>query len=228
MCIKQNKKVKKFINSFLQTNPSWLYYDDDHTYSEKTFQIPIQQTDKILQCVLKRKESNGNLRCFGSTLQAVDSMGILQEYRARWTIETGIKDLIENYYFNNIPGIDPHRINIHYFVVTLARILYEMFCQDYQVARNPDGSKKTIDTLRPEFITGSNALLSRDKDQLTLTWKDYYPEKQHQVLEALFDKLNKESQQPIPFLGNLRLKFEIDSPRPDDLYNQFRRGTFEF
>lgn len=228
MCIKQNKKVKKFINSFLQTNPSWLYYDDDHTYSDKSFQIPIQQTDKILQCVLKRKESNGNLRCFGSTLQAVDSMGILQEYRARWTIETGIKDLIENYYFNNIPGIDPHRINIHYFVVTLARILYEMFCQDYQVARNPDGSKKTIDTLRPEFITGSNAILSRDNDQLTLTWKDYYPEKQHQVLEALFDKLNKESKQPIPFLGNLRLKFAIASPRPQDLYNQFRRGTLEF
>jgi hypothetical protein len=228
MCIKQNKKVKKFIDSFLQTNPSWLYYDDDHTYSAKTFHIPIQQTDKILQCVLKRKESKGNLRCFGSTLQGLDSMGILKEYRTRWTIETGIKDLIENYYFNNIPGIDPHRINIHYFVVTLARILYEMFCRDYQVARNPDGSKKTLDTLRPEFIIGSNAILSKDKNQLTLTWKDYYPEKRHQVLEALFDKLNKESQQAFPFLGNLRLKFEIDSPRPENLYNQFRRGTFEF
>lgn len=228
MCIKQNKKVKKFINSFLQTNPSWLYYDDDHTYSDKTFHIPIQQTEKTLQCVLKRKESNGNLRCFGSTLQALDSMGILEEYRTRWAIETGIKDLIENYYFNNIPGIDPHRINIHYFVVTLARILYEMFCQDYQVARNPDGSKKTLDTLRPEFITCSNAILARDKDQLTLTWKDYYPEKQHQVLEALFNKLNKESQQAFPFLGNLRLRFKIDSPRSEDLYNQFRRGTFEF
>lgn len=228
MCIKRNKKVKKFIDSFLQTNPTWLYYDDDHTYSDKTFHIPIQQTDKVLQCVLKRKESNGNLRCFGSTLQALDSMGILKEYRTRWTIETGIKDLIENYYFNNIPGIDPHRINIHYFVVTLARILYEMFCRDYQVARNPDGSKKTLDTLRPEFITGSNAILSRDKNQLTLTWKDYYPEKQHQVIEALFNKLNKESQQAFPFLGNLRLRFEIDSPRSEDLYNQFRRGTFEF
>lgn len=103
-----------------------------------------------------------------------------------------------------------------------------MFCRDYQVARNPDGSKKTLDTLRPEFITGSNAILSRDKNQLTLTWKDYYPEKQHQVLEALFNKLNKESQQAFPFLGNLRLRFEIDSPRSEDLYNQFRRGTFEF
>jgi hypothetical protein len=103
-----------------------------------------------------------------------------------------------------------------------------MFCRDYQVARNPDGSKKTIGTLRPEFITGSNAILSRDKDQLTLTWKDYYPEKQHQVLAALFDKLNEQSMQPIPFLGNLKLKFKMASPRSPDLYNQFRRGAFEF
>ena len=83
MCIKQNKKVKKFIDSFLQTNPTWLFYDEDHTCSDKTFHIPITQTEKILQCVLKRKESNGNLRCFGSTLKGLDSMGILQEYRAR-------------------------------------------------------------------------------------------------------------------------------------------------
>ncbi|MFQ5976289.1 MAG: transposase, partial [Candidatus Hydrothermarchaeales archaeon] len=228
MCIKQNKKVKKFIDSFLQTNPTWLFYDEDHTYSDKTFHIPITQTEKILQCVLKRKESNGNLRCFGSTLKGLDNMGILQEYRTRWIIEIGIKDLIQNYFFNNIPGIDPHRINIHYFVVTLARTLYEMFCQDYEEYRNHDGSKKTIDTLRPEFITGSNAILSREKDQLFLTWKDYYPEKQHQVLEALFDKLNQESQKGLPFLGGLKLRFEIVPARSKDLYNQFKRGAFEF
>jgi hypothetical protein len=228
MCIKQNKRVKKFIDAFVQTNPTWLFYDEDHTYSHKTFQIPIQQTDKILQCVLKRKESTGKLRCFGSTLRAIDSIGILQEYRARWTIENGIKDLIDNYFFNNIPGIDPHRINIHYFVVTLARILYEMFCQDYQDARNPDGTKKTIDTLRPEFITGSNASLSRMRDQLIFTWNDPYPDNQHQVLENLFDKLNQESQKGIPFLGNLKLRFEITPPRSKKIHNMFKRKVFKF
>jgi len=123
MCVKQNKRVKKFINSFLETDASWLFFDEDHTYSEQTFTIPIRQTDQELQCVLKRKESTGQLRCFGSTLKGLDSKGILKEYGSRWTIENGIKDLIENYYFSNIPGIDPHRINVHYFVVTLARIL---------------------------------------------------------------------------------------------------------
>lgn len=109
MCIKQNKRVKKFINSFLQTNPTWLFYDQDHTYSEQSFQIPIRQTNQTLQCVLKRKESTGQLRCCGSTLKGLDSMGILKEYRIRWVIENGIKDLVANYFFNNIPGIDPQR-----------------------------------------------------------------------------------------------------------------------
>ena len=116
----------------------------------------------------------------------------------------------------------------HYFVVTLARILYEMFCQDYEDARNPDKSKKTIDTLRPEFMTGSNAILSREKEELVLMWKDHYPEKQHEALKALFDKLNEEAKQGLPFLGDLRLRFEIAPARPKELCNQFKRGTFEF
>jgi hypothetical protein len=228
MCVKQNKRVKKFINSFLETNSSWLFFDEGHTYSEQTFTIPIRQTDQELQCVLKRKESTGQLRCFGSTLKGLDSKGILKEYGSRWTIENGIKDLIENYYFSNIPGIDPHRINVHYFVVTLARILYEMLAADYENARNPDNSKKTIGTLRPEFMTGSNSTLSRDADELALFWEDPYPNDKHQALQNLFSRLNKEACHGLPFLGGLRLKFEIAPPRQKNLRNQFNREPVEF
>lgn len=227
MCIKQNKRVKKYIDSFLRTNPKWLFYDDDHTYCDQTFEIPIQQTEKLLNCVLKRKESTGQLRCFGSTLQGLASFQILQEYRVRWTIENGIKDLIENYFFNNIPGIDPHRINIHYFAVSLTRILYEMLCQDYELARNPDNTKRSIDSLRPEFISGTNAILSSDKGQLVLEWKDRYPEKQHQALQGLFDKLNREAQ-GLLFLGGLSLRFELAPPRTQIMVNQLKRGDLEF
>jgi len=228
MCVKQNKRVKKFINSFLETDSSWLFFDEDHTYSEQTFTIPIRQTDQKLQCVLKRKESTGQLRCFGSTLKGLDSKGILKEYGARWTIENGIKDLIENYYFSNIPGIDPHRINVHYFVVTLARILYEMLAAEYEEARNPDNSKKTIGTLRTEFMTGANATLSRDADELVLFWEDPYPNDKHQALQNLFSRLNKEACHGLPFLGGLRLRFEIAPPRQKNLRNQFNRGPVEF
>ncbi len=168
------------------------------------------------------------MRCFGSTLKGLDSKGILKEYGSRWTIENGIKDLIENYYFSNIPGIDPHRINVHYFVVTLARILYEMLAADYENARNPDNTKKTIGTLRPEFMTGSNSTLSRDADELVLFWEDPYPNDKHQALQNLFSRLNKEACHGLPFLGGLRLKFEIAPPRQKNLRNQFNREPVEF
>jgi hypothetical protein len=228
MCIKQNKRVKKYINSFLETNPTWLFFDEEHTYTEQTFEIPIQQTDQILHCVLKRKESTGQLRCFGSTLKGLNSNQILEEYTSRWIIENGIKDLVKNYYFDNVPGIDPHRINIHYFIVTLARILYEMFCQDYELSQNPDKTKKTIGTIRPEFISGTNATLSRSADGLLLIWKDHYPEKQNQALKSLFDKLNGEMSQGLPFWGNIKLKFEIALPRTEQLRNKLKRMPVEF
>lgn len=228
MCIKQNKRVKKYIKAFLETNPTWLFYDENHTYSEQTFEIPIQKTNQILKCVLKRKESTGQLRCFGSTLKGLDSEGILEEYAIRWIIENGIKDLIENYFFNKHPGIDPHQINIHYYAVTLARILYEMFSQDYQKSQNPDETKKGIGTLRPEFIIGSNALLSRTNNELILKWIDHYSEKQHQALENLFGKLNRTAHRELPFLGGLKLRFEVAHARSEKLHNQFKRERIDF
>jgi hypothetical protein len=228
MCIKQNKRVKKYIKAFLETNPTWLFYDENHTYSEQTFEIPIQKTNQILKCVLKRKELTGQLRCFGSTLKGLDSEGILEEYAIRWIIENGIKDLIENYFFNKHPGIDPHQINIHYYAVTLARILYEMFSQDYQKSQNPDETKKGIGTLRPEFIIGSNALLSRTNNELILKWIDHYSEKQHQALENLFGKLNRNAHRELPFLGGLKLRFEVAHARSEKLHNQFKRERIDF
>jgi hypothetical protein len=228
MCIKQNKRVKRIINSFLEADPTWIFFDEDHTYTEQTFEIPIRETNQVLRCVLKRKESNGKLRCFGSTIDGLDSKGILNEYRKRWAIENGIKDLVMNYFFDNIPGIDPHRINIHYFVVTLARTLYEMLSQDYEGARNPDKTKKSIATLRHEFIVGSNAVLSRQDDVLVVKWMDYYQEKQHKTLLNLFTKLNRCNGAGLPFLGGLKLRFQIAPPRPDSLRNQFKKTAVEF
>ncbi|NVM57612.1 MAG: transposase, partial [Desulfobacterales bacterium] len=227
MCIKRNPRVKQYIKAFLETKPTWLFYDEQHTYTEQTFTIPIRHTDKAFSCVLKRKESTGALRCFGSTIAGLDSRAILSEYGIRWIIENGIKDLVANYFFDNNPGIDPHRINIHYFIVTLARTLYEMLSRDYREARNPDGSKKTIGTLRSEFLTGANAVLSCEKDELVLTWKDAYPQKQHEAIKALLDKLNNQKSRRLPFLGGLKIRFEIAPPRPEGFRNQLKRQLLE-
>jgi hypothetical protein len=228
MCIKRNRKVKKVIDSFLETNPVWLFYDDEHTYTEQTFEIPITGSDKTLHCVLKRSEKNGSVRCFGTTLEKTDSKSVLKEYRTRWTIENGIKDLVQNYYFDHIPGIDPHRINVHYFAVALARILYEMFSKEYADICNADESFKMLDTLRPEFITGTNAVMSRQYDTLVIKWTDAFPEKKHQALCRLFNRLNEDSGKGLPFLGGIRIRYEIGKPRSENLRNQCRRDFLEF
>ncbi len=228
LCIRKNPRVKKYIDSFLKTTPTWLFYDDDHTFSEQTFGLPIGDTGKKLQCVLKRHETKDQLRCFGSTLPNLGAKGILDEYTHRWTIENGIKDLIGNYYFDQIPGIDPHRINLHYFIVTLARLLFEMLARDYEHARNADGTQKSIGTLRSEFLTGVNASLSRSGNRLRLTWLDPYSEKRHQVLKELFAKLTHEADAGLPFLGGLQLAFDITAPRSEDRRNQRSRHKFIF
>lgn len=225
MCIKQNKAVKKHIATFLETDFEWLFYDENHTYSNSTFSIPIQQTkkEKELFCVLKRHERTGRLRCFGSTLSGLNAREILSEYERRWIIENGIKDLVGNYFFDNIPGIDPHRINIHYFIVTLTRLLYQMFCNLYPAAENYDKTQKGIGTIRPEFLVGANATTARVHDQLIVTWLDQYPKTQHEHISSLFNALNEIASEPLSFLGGLNLKFELVPPRDKNLQNQQRR-----
>ncbi len=161
-------------------------------------------------------------------MQSLDSGGILREYRHRWTVENGIKDLVGNYYFDNIPGIDPHRINVHYFIVTLARIIYEMFCRDYQDAWNADRTKKSIGTLRPEFIAGVNGALSRTGDTVVVKWNDAFPKDKHQSLEKLFLKLNEAGGNGMPFWGNLKLRFEIAPPRSEHFRNRMKKKIVDF
>ena len=228
MCIKQNKAVKKHINTFLETNFDWLYFNDVYTYSNAIFDIPINATDKILHCVLKRHEKTGRLRCFGSTLPGLSPDAILKEYKKRWLIENGIKDLVGNYYFDNTPGIDPHRINTHYFVVTIARLLFNLFCELYPDSRNSDNSQKGIGTIRPEFLIGTNTTLKRKGNQLILTWQDAYPEKEHEKLTSFFKALNETSSESLPFLGGLQLKFQISAPREQEFCNQKKRIMVEF
>ena len=102
-----------------------------------------------------------------------------------------------------------------------------MFCRDYRESQNPDGSKKTIGNLRSEFMMGANALLCRKKDELILTWTDAYPEKYHQPIKALLHKLKRCKSRRLPFLGDLKIRFEIVPPRPKTFRNQLRRQNLK-
>ena len=103
-----------------------------------------------------------------------------------------------------------------------------MFCELYPGSKNADNSQKGIDTIRPEFLTGTNITLKRDGNLLILTWKDAYPEKEHKNLTRLFDALNEISSDPLPFLGGLQLKFQVSPPRKREFCNQKKRIAVEF
>jgi hypothetical protein len=226
MCVKQNKKVKKYINSFLETNPKWIFYDEKHTFTSTTFSIPVGKAN--LRCVLKKDERTTKIRCFGSTIEGLDAGGILEEYKNRWGIENGIKDLTYSYFFDKIPGIDPHRVNIHYYCVNLAKVLFEMLLQDYNSSHNYDNTKKTLSSIRPEFISSTNAIIKRDGDILILKWIDLYPKEINKELSALFNQLNLLAKKPIKFLGGLKMKFEIAHPRPEEFKNSRKKITVNF
>ena len=132
-----------------------------------------------------------------------------------------------SYFFDNIPGIDPHRINIHYFVVTLARLVYQMFCNLYPASKNQDQSQKGIGTIRPEFLVGTNARIARNHDQLIITWQDFYSKKNHQYLTVLLDALNETMAEPISFLGGLKLQFKLVPPRSKNFCNQLQREKLD-
>jgi hypothetical protein len=120
-------------------------------------------------------------------------------------------------------GLNPHRINIHYFIVSLTRLLYQMFCNLYPAAENYDKTQKGIGTIRPEFLVGANANTARVHDQLIVTWLDQYPKTQHEHISSLFNALNEIASEPLSFLDDLKLKFELVPPRDKNLQNQQRR-----
>ena len=116
----------------------------------------------------------------------------------------------------------------HYFVVTIARLLFNLFCELYPDSRNSDNSQKGIGTIRPEFLIGTNTTLKRKGNQLILTWQDAYPEKEHEKLTSFFKALNETSSESLPFLGGLQLKFQISAPREQEFCNQKKRIMVEF
>lgn len=74
-CLKQNRWVKRHRDQFLLQHANdhnvWCYYDEDHVYSSKKFELEwyyvdkqSEQTTKLkLYCVVKKNIKNGSFRC---------------------------------------------------------------------------------------------------------------------------------------------------------------------
>jgi len=123
MCLKQNPKIKKWKEETMRKN-KWEDYG--HEYRISSHDFTLSETGKKFRFIVKQNKETEEVRCFGSTHLDYSPKKILNSYHIRWPVETGIKDLIENYFLNKPTGTSPKKIETHYYCVMLARL-----CIDY-------------------------------------------------------------------------------------------------
>ena len=60
----------------------------------------MPETGKSFRFIVKQNKETDEIRCFGSTHIDYTPVKILDSYHVRWPVESGIKDLIGNYFLN--------------------------------------------------------------------------------------------------------------------------------
>ncbi len=172
MCLKQNPKIKKWKEETIKKG-SWQDYQKEYRIASKDFSLP--QTGKPFRFIVKQNKQTGVTRCFGSTHSNYSPKKILDSYHIRWPVETGIKDLIENYFLNKPPGTSPEKIEAHYFCVMLARLAIDYFRSVICVPkwRSAEEWECVLSTIRTSIFSNQNCELSLDESgDLLLTYLD--------------------------------------------------------
>lgn len=222
-CLKQNKFVAKYRDEFLEKNKNndnfWLYWDKNHVYSSKSFQLQWEYKNNntkqnfVLHCVVKKNIKNGSLRCFGCSWLK-QSKEILEKYRYRWEIENGIKDLTYSYFLNKIPSCEkPNLVNIHFLIVSICRHIYQMISQDAaSELKNDDGSQKTLMTTRELLFRQGAAHISREQDTLNIYLANNFSINRQHFYNKFFKKITSEYPQGLQIIGGLKVNFIFKPP----------------
>lgn len=172
MCLKQNPKIKKWKEETIKQGV-WQDYGKDYRIASRDFILP--ETSKGLRFIVKQNKETMETRCFGSTHTDYSPVKILNSYHIRWPVETGIKDLIENYFLNNPIGTSPEKIEAHYYCVMLARMTIDYFrsvlcCREW---KSPEDWQCVLSTIRTSMFSNQNCELSRhESGDLLLTFLD--------------------------------------------------------
>ena len=172
MCLKQSPKIKKWKEKTIKQE-AWQDYEKDYRIASRDFILP--ETGKGFRFIVKQNKETMETRCFGSTHTDYSPVKILNSYHIRWPVETGIRDLIENYFLNRPTGTSPEKVEAHYYCVMLARMTIDYFrsvlcCREWQ---SPEDWKCVLSTIRTSMFSNQNCELSRhDSGDLLLTFLD--------------------------------------------------------
>ena len=238
-CLKQNTFVKKERDQFLFKHNNkkgfWVYYDDKHVYSRKTFLLTWKYPQKgkeknkeekelQLKCVVKKNIKNGSLRCFASSKKKLSSKEILEDYSNRWAIEIGIKDLNQNYYLTNCPGKNPHHVNVHFFIVSICRHLYRMIQRDLgDLIKRKDGSIKTLQTMREILFRQGSAKLNIKDDTFEVNFLNSYSPELTTQLKQFYDTISEKYSNGMEILGGMKVKFYFKTPLGKEHKNSMKK-----
>ncbi len=172
MCLKQNPKIKKWREQTIK-NGQWEDYGEDYRISSQDY--ILAETGKQLRFIVKQNKETDEIRCFGSTHIDYSPKKILDSYHIRWPVETGIKDLIENYFLNKPTGTSPEKVETHYYCVMLARLITDYFKSVLCVPQwqTPETWECVLSTIRTSIFSNQNCELSlNDSGDFVITYLD--------------------------------------------------------
>ncbi|MFT4305079.1 MAG: transposase [Candidatus Woesearchaeota archaeon] len=235
-CLKQNLFVKKYRDKFISQNKEeknfWIYYDEYHVYSSKTFELKWEykcpKTNKVIEhslnCVVKKNIKTGGLRCFGTSKNIQNSLDILNDYSKRWIIENGIKDLNISYFLDKCPGTNPHHVNVHFFTVSLCRQLYRMMQRDLgDLIKNPDGSLKTLHTMREILIRQGCSKMRLNNKTIEIYYENGFTVELNNHLNSFYNYISERCSKGLDILGGLKLKYNLEVPYGDEHKNSLKK-----
>ncbi|MDZ7761198.1 MAG: transposase [Desulfovermiculus sp.] len=172
MCLKQNPKIKRWKEETIQKGV-WQDYREQYRIASQDFILP--ETGKSFRFVVKQNKETNEIRCFGSTHTDYSPIKILDAYHIRWPVETGIKDLIENYFLNKPTGTSPEKVEAHYYCIMLARLAVDYFRSQLCTPqwRSPEDWECVLSTIRTSIFSNQNCELSLDDSgDLLITYLD--------------------------------------------------------
>ncbi len=172
MCLKQNPKIRRWKEQTVQ-DAQWSPYGTDYKIATRDF--ILAQTGKPFRFIVKQNNLTDETRCFGSTHADYSPQRILDAYHIRWPVETGIKDLIENYFLNKPTGVSPEKVETHYYCVMLARLTVDYFRSLLCVPQwhSPEQWECVLSTIRTSIFSSQNCQLRlNDAGDFVLTYLD--------------------------------------------------------
>lgn len=211
MCLKQNPKIKKWKEQTIK-NGQWEDYGEEYRISSQDY--TLAETGKGFRFIVKQNKETDEVRCFGSTHIDFSPKKILNSYHIRWPVETGIKDLIENYFLNRPTGTSPEKVESHYYCVMLARLTTDYFRSILCAPQwqSPEDWKCVLSTIRTSIFSNQNCELSLDDSgDFVVTYLDGDRQGIKKRLAKMLEQRKDAGLNKVSWWGNRGVKIKIQN-----------------